>query len=146
MCNIITCKVPSKPMIAVGSKARHAQWANGYQYQNWQNNTMPTMAFVLRLPALLCKLMVTLRPPASIRPCPKAAPKRAIGSSCLSATIFAYKARVDASDGVDASDCSTRTIPSAMKAPWRTKSTLSLVIGSKISTASCIATYIRKAS
>ena len=41
-------------------------------------------------------------------------------------------------DGVDASDCSTRIIPRAMRAPWRTKSTLSLVIGSKMSTASYI--------
>lgn len=42
-----------------------------------------------------------------------------------------------ARDGDDASDCSTRIIPNEMRAPWRTKSTLSLVIGSRISTASC---------
>lgn len=113
----LTCSVSSRPMIAVGSNARHAQCARGYQYQNWQNSTIPTMAFVFRLPARLCRLIVTLRPPASIKPCPRAAPNRAMGSSCLSAMIFAYNARVEDRDGVDASDCSTRIIPRAMRAP-----------------------------
>ncbi len=78
-----------KPIIPVGWNARLAQWARGYQYQNWQNITIPTIALVFPVPALLCKLMVTLRPPASIKLWPRAAPKRAIGSSCLSPTSLA---------------------------------------------------------
>lgn len=69
-----------------------------------------------------------------------------MGSSCLSETIFAYSARVEAREGEDASDCSTRIIPSAMRAPCRTKSTLSRVMGSRISTASCVSRELRSTS
>lgn len=131
-----TFKSPFRPIIPVGSNAKQAQCASGYQYQNWQNITIPTMALVFLLPARLCRLMVTFLPPASINPWPMAAPNRAMGSSCLSETTFVYKALVDARDGEDASDCWTRIIPRATKAPCRTKSTLSLVMGSRISTAS----------
>ena len=123
-------------MIAVGLKAKHAQWARGYQYQNWQKSAIPTMALVFLLPALLCKLIVTFLPPASIKPWPSAAPNLAIGSSCLSETILVYKDRMETIEDEAASDCWTNIIPSATNAPWRTKSTLSLVIGSRISTAS----------
>ena len=124
-------------MIPVGSNAKHAQCARGYQYQNWQNIAIPTIALVFFVPARLCRLIVTFRPPASIKLWPRTAPNRAMGSSCLSAIILAYRARVGTMEGDDASDCWTRTMPRAMNAPWRTKSTLSLVMGSRISTASC---------
>jgi hypothetical protein len=91
---IHTLRSPVNPMMPVGSNARHAQCASGYQYQNCAKSVMPMIAAVFLLPARLCKLIVTFRPPASISPCPSAAPNRAIGSSCLSATILAYRARV----------------------------------------------------
>ena len=131
-----TLSSPLTPMIAVGLKAKHAQCARGYQYQNWQNRAIPTMALVFLLPALLCRLIVTFLPPASIRPWPSAAPNLAIGSSCLSKAILVYNDRIETIEDEETSDCWTRIIPSAMNAPWRTKSTLSLVIGSRISTAS----------
>jgi hypothetical protein len=46
------------------------------------------------------------------------APNRAIGSSCLSEMTFVYLAGVEASDGDEAYDCSTRIIPREMNAPW----------------------------
>jgi hypothetical protein len=131
-----TFRSPFSPIIPVGSKAKQAQCAKGYQYQNWQNMTIPTIALVFLVPALLCKLIVTFLPPASINPCPIAAPNLAIGSSCLSETNLAYSARIEARELDVASDCSTRTIPKATKAPCRTKSTLSLVIGSRMAMAS----------
>ena len=56
----------------VGSNAKQAQCASGYQYQNWQNMTIPTIALVFLLPAQPCRLIMTFWPPASMKPCPRA--------------------------------------------------------------------------
>ena len=122
-------------MIAVGVNASAAKCAMGNQYQYCAKSAMPTIAGVLMLPPRPCRLMVTLRPPASSRPCASVAPNLAIASSCFSVSMRSSVLRTCDTRGLSVSFCCTSTMASAMHAPWRTKSTGSLVIGSSRSSA-----------
>jgi len=49
----LTLRSAFRPIIPVGLKAKQAQSVNEYQYQNWQNKTIPTIALVFFLPTWL---------------------------------------------------------------------------------------------
>ena len=89
----LTLRSAFRPIIPIGSKAKQVQ-CNGYQYQNWQNKTIPMIALVFFLPTWLWRLIVMLWPPALMNPWSRVALKQAMGSSCLSETTLLYRARV----------------------------------------------------
>ena len=49
-------------MSAVGVKASDKKFKRGYQYQCCMKRTRPTTAFYLKLPSLVVREMVALRP------------------------------------------------------------------------------------
>mmetsp|Transcript_59274 Transcript_59274/g.105357 ORF Transcript_59274/g.105357 Transcript_59274/m.105357 type:complete len:282 (+) Transcript_59274:242-1087(+) len=77
-----------KPMMAFGVSVRENMWISGNQYHICVKSTNPTAAPPRSIPDLENKEAQEFRPPASMIPCAKMAPKRVMTSSCLSPITF----------------------------------------------------------
>mmetsp|Transcript_3886 Transcript_3886/g.11040 ORF Transcript_3886/g.11040 Transcript_3886/m.11040 type:complete len:338 (+) Transcript_3886:315-1328(+) len=128
-----------RPMRAFGVSTRENMWISGNQNHICENRQKPMAAPGRNTPDLEKKDAHELRPPASMMPFARMAPKRVITSSCLSAMVFKSFSRKALTRSVLPAEVCMYSKPMAMMAACRTKSVPSDIKGSKRACASACA-------
>mmetsp|Transcript_107036 Transcript_107036/g.284808 ORF Transcript_107036/g.284808 Transcript_107036/m.284808 type:complete len:240 (-) Transcript_107036:927-1646(-) len=127
-----------RPMSAVGARVKENMWMRGNQYHIWVNRQNPMAAPRRNTPDLEKSDGLELRPPASITPLARIAPKRVMTSSCLSPMTFCNFSRKALTRSVLPGDVCMYKRPMATIAPCLTKSDASDIKGcSKLCASSC---------
>eukprot|EP00438_Fugacium_kawagutii_P011727 Skav222901 [mRNA] locus=scaffold1489:37462:38943:- [translate_table: standard] len=110
------------PIKAVGVNVKENMWINGNQYHIWVNKQKPIAAPRRSTPDFEKSDAQELRPPASIMPCARMAPKRVMTSSCLSPMTFCSLSLNSLTRSVFPGDVCMYRRPMARIAPCLTKS------------------------
>mmetsp|Transcript_88046 Transcript_88046/g.196831 ORF Transcript_88046/g.196831 Transcript_88046/m.196831 type:complete len:360 (-) Transcript_88046:817-1896(-) len=118
-----------RPMSAVGARVRENMWMSGNQYHICVKRQKPMAAPRRSTPDLEKSEGLELRPPASMMPLARIAPKRVMTSSCLSPMTFCSFSRNAFTRSVLPGDVCMYSKPMAMMAPCRTKSVPSDISG-----------------
>mmetsp|Transcript_133263 Transcript_133263/g.385722 ORF Transcript_133263/g.385722 Transcript_133263/m.385722 type:complete len:268 (-) Transcript_133263:2068-2871(-) len=118
-----------RPTRAFGVSTRENMWIKGNQYHICAKRQKPMAAPGRSTPDLEKKEALRFRPPASMMPLARIAPKRVIASSCLSEIVFSKESRKVLTRSVDPGAVCMYNKPMAITAPWRTKSVPSDISG-----------------
>mmetsp|Transcript_40238 Transcript_40238/g.75001 ORF Transcript_40238/g.75001 Transcript_40238/m.75001 type:complete len:222 (-) Transcript_40238:226-891(-) len=111
-----------RPISAVGVNVRENMWIKGNQYHICVKRQKPIAAPRRSTPDLEKSDAQELRPPASMIPWARMAPKRVITSSCLSPMVFWSLSRNSFTRSVFPGDVCMYRSPVAIIAPCLTKS------------------------
>mmetsp|Transcript_104288 Transcript_104288/g.311451 ORF Transcript_104288/g.311451 Transcript_104288/m.311451 type:complete len:205 (-) Transcript_104288:538-1152(-) len=106
-----------RPMSAFGVSVKENMWISGNQYHIWVNRQSPMAAPRRSTPDLEKSDGLELRPPASMTPLARIAPKRVMTSSCLSPMTFCNFSRKAFTRSVLPGDVCMYSRPIAMIAP-----------------------------
>mmetsp|Transcript_26620 Transcript_26620/g.42652 ORF Transcript_26620/g.42652 Transcript_26620/m.42652 type:complete len:314 (-) Transcript_26620:246-1187(-) len=117
------------PIRAFGVRVRENMWIKGNQYHICVKRQKPMAAPRRNTPDLEKSEAQELRPPASMMPFARMAPKRVITSSCLSAMTFCSLSRNSLTRSVLPGEVCMYRRPMAIIAPCLTKSEVSDIKG-----------------